>query len=203
MAENKVSMGREFTKGIWDENPVTVALLGLCPALAVSNTGVNGLAMGLATTFVIISASTIVSIIKSIVPKQVRIPTYIVIIATFVTLADIFLKAYLPPVSKSLGPYVPLIVVNCLILGRSEAFASKHSLPRAVVDAMGMGVGFTWTLVLMGVIREVLGSGRIFEVQVLGEWFEPWIIMILPGGAFLTLGLLVGVINYFTMKKKS
>ncbi|MCK5237696.1 MAG: electron transport complex subunit RsxE, partial [Deltaproteobacteria bacterium] len=167
-------------------------------ALAVSNSAVNGLAMGLASTFVVVSASSIVSIIRRLVPAQVRIPTYIVIIAGFVTLADLFLKAYFPAVAKSLGPYVPLIVVNCMIMGRAEFFASKHTLLPAIVDAFGTGIGFTWVLVVVGVVREILGSGSIFNVMLMSEdVFTPWVVMILPAGAFISLGLMIGIINYF------
>ncbi|MEE8575081.1 MAG: Rnf-Nqr domain containing protein, partial [Thermodesulfobacteriota bacterium] len=144
-----------------------------------------------------------VSLIRRIVPKQVRIPTYIVIIAGFVTLADLFLKAEFPAISKSLGPYIPLIVVNCLILGRSEFFASKHAPGRAIVDAIGMGIGFMIVLIVLGSVREVLGSGSIFGFVFLSEAvFTPWVVMVLPAGAFLTLGLLMGIINYVTAGKK-
>ena len=194
----------EFKKGLWAENAVIKMLLGMCPALAVSNSATNGLAMGLASTFVVISASTFVSIIRRLVPKEVRIATYIVIIAGFVTLADLFLKAYFPPVSKSLGPYVPLIVVNCMIMGRAEFFASKHPIAPSIADALGTGLGFTWVLVLMGAIREVLGSGAIFGYVFMGEdVFTPWVVMILPAGAFITLGLLIGFINVMTNRRSA
>ncbi len=203
MAVSK-SVLEEFTKGLWSENPVIKALLGLCPTLAVTNSALNGLSMGLATTFVLISSSTIVSIIKRVVPAQVRIPTFIVIIAGFVTVADIFLKAQFPPISKSLGPYVPLIVVNCLILGRSEIFASKHSVGMSIIDALGMGVGFSGTLVVLGSIREILGSGSLFNFKFLAEsLFTPWVVMVLPAGAFLTLGFLIGMINFISSRKGS
>ena len=198
------TLSREFVKGLWDENPILKMLLGMCPALAVSNSAVNGLAMGLATAFVLISSNALVSIVRRLVPGQVRIPTYIMIIAGFVTLADLFLKAQFPAISKSLGPYIPLIVCNCLILGRSEFFASKHGLVPSIVDGVGMGIGFTGVLVVMGVIREILGSGAVFGFVFMGEEvFTPWIIMILPAGAFLTLGMLMGIINYITNKRKA
>lgn len=192
---------KEFTKGLWKENAVFVMLLGMCPVLAVTNSATNGLAMGLATSFVLISSAIFVSTLRHIIPHQVRIASYIVIIATFVTIADYFLAAMFPPISKALGPYVPLIVVNCLILGRAEAFSSKHSILPSISDALGMGLGFTGALVILGSIREILGNGSIFEVKLLGDWFEPWIIMLLPGGAFLTLGLLIAFINCFTKKR--
>lgn len=193
----------EFIKGLWDENPILKMLLGMCPALAVSNSAVNGLAMGLATAFVLVASNTLVSVVRRIVPGQVRIPTYIMIIAGFVTLADLFLKAQFPAISKGLGPYVPLIVCNCLILGRSEFFASKHPILPSIIDGVGMGLGFTAVLLVMGVIREILGSGAVFGVVFMGEdVFTPWVIMILPAGAFLTLGLLMGILNYITNRKK-
>ncbi len=201
MAKAKKTAVQECAKGLWNINPVTKQLLGLCPVLAVTNTAINGLAMGLATLFVVTSASTLVSIIKRLIPKQVRIASYIVIIATFVTIVDLFLKAKLPALSKSLGPFIPLIIVNCLILGRSESFASKNPVYLSFLDALGMGVGFTWALVLLGVVRELLGFGSIFSLQIFGEWFTPWIIMILPGGAFLTLGVMIAVINYISYKR--
>ncbi len=201
MAEK--SLFYEFKKGIWTENAVIKMLLGMCPALAVSNSATNGLAMGLASTFVVVSASTMVSVIRRLVPRQVRIPTYIVIIAGFVTLADLFLKAWFPEISKALGPYVPLIVVNCMIMGRAEFFASKHPLLPSMADALGTGVGFTWVLVVLGTVREILGSGSIFGVVLLTEEvFTPWVVMILPAGAFLSLGIMIGLINYFTQKRE-
>ncbi len=196
--DGEVTLSKDFIKGLWKENPVIRQILGMCPTLAVTNSATNGLAMGLATTFVVISASTIVSIIKSLVPRQVRIATYVIIIASFVTIADLFLAAKFPSISKALGPYVPLIVVNCIILGRAEAFASKHPVHRAFIDALGMGVGFSWALILLGSIRELLGFGSIFGFKIMGAWFTPWIIMILPGGAFITLGIIIGLINQFT-----
>ncbi len=201
MDSNGNSLRADFVKGLWRENPVIRQILGMCPTLAVTNSAINGFAMGLATTFVVISSSTLVSIIKSLVPRQVRIATYIVIIASFVTMADLFLAAKFPAISKALGPYVPLIVVNCIILGRSEAFASKHPVHRSFIDALGMGIGFTWALVLLGSIREILGFGSIFGFKILGAWFTPWIIMILPGGAFITLGLIIGIINQLGNRK--
>jgi electron transport complex protein RnfE len=196
------SLGREFNKGLWDENAVIKQLLGLCPALAVSNSAINGLAMGLATWFVVLSASIMVSLIKGIIPKDVRIPTKIIIIAGFVTVVDLFLKAQLPALSKSLGPYIPLIVVNCLILGRTESFASHHSVGRSILDASGTGIGFTGGLVVLGAVREILGAGSVFGFHFLTEAiFTPWIVMILPGGAFLSLGLMIGIINYVSARR--
>ena len=201
MAKKPIPLSKEFLKGLWDDNPVLRMLLGLCPTLAVTNSAINGLAMGLATTFVLISSSILISLLRKVIPHQVRIAGYIVIIATFVTVADKFLAAYLPEISKALGPYVPLIVVNCLILGRQEAFSSKNGVIRSIVDGLGMGLGFIFVLVVLGSIREILGSATLFNLQVLGDWFNPWMIMILPPGAFLTLGLLIGLGNWLNERK--
>ena len=201
MAKTPIPLSKEFLKGLWDDNPVLRMLLGLCPTLAVTNSAINGLAMGLATTFVLISSSILISLLRKVIPHQVRIAGYIVIIATFVTVADKFLAAYLPEISKALGPYVPLIVVNCLILGRQEAFSSKNGVGRSIIDALGMGLGFVFVLVVLGSIREILGSATLFNLQVLGDWFNPWMIMILPPGAFLTLGLLIGLGNWLNERK--
>jgi Na+-translocating ferredoxin:NAD+ oxidoreductase subunit E len=188
-------MKKDFLKGLWRENPIFVQVLGMCPTLAVTTKSVFGLSMGMATTFVLISSSVVVSLIRRFVPPQVRIPMYTVIIATFVTAADYFLKANFYEISKALGPYVPLIVVNCVILGRAEAFASKNNPVRAFLDALGMGLGFTAGLIVLGSCREILGAGSLFGVRVMPENFTNWIVMVLPAGAFITLGLLVGVFN--------
>ncbi len=193
----------DFTKGLWKENPVFRQLLGMCPTLAVTNAMINGLAMGLATTFVLVFSSLVVSSIKKLIPSQVRIASYIVVIATFVTIADRFLAAFFPPISKNLGPYVPLIVVNCIILGRQEAFSSKNTIGRSLIDALGMSLGFIIALLVLSAIREILGSGTFFGQQVLGTWFEPWIIMVLPPGAFIALGILLGLANKIEEKSKS
>ncbi|MFQ6069570.1 MAG: electron transport complex subunit RsxE [Candidatus Aminicenantales bacterium] len=188
-------MREEFLKGLWNENPVLRQLLGMCPVLAVTNAVINGFAMGLATAFVLILSSFVVSMIKKLIPSQVRIASYIVIIATFVTVAHRFLEAFFYPISKELGPYVPLIVVNCIILGRQEAFSSKNSVGRSLIDALGMSLGFIIALFVLSTVREILGSGTFLGYRVLGTWFEPWIIMILPPGAFIALGFLLGLAN--------
>jgi electron transport complex protein RnfE len=181
----------EFVKGIWAENPVFVMVLGMCPMLAVTNTAINGLAMGLATTFVLVGSSLLVSLLRAHIPKQVRISSFIIIIATFVTVVDMLLKAIVPDVHKELGAFISLIVVNCLILGRQEAFASKNPTSFALADAAGMALGFSIALVMLGAVREVLGNGALFGVDLFGPNFEPWVIMILPPGGFLMLGLLL------------
>lgn len=193
--KSKRSMREEFLKGLWNENPVLRQLLGMCPVLAVTNAVINGFAMGLATAFVLILSSFVVSMIKKLIPSQVRIASYIVIIATFVTVAHRFLEAFFYPISKELGPYVPLIVVNCIILGRQEAFSSKNSVGRSLIDALGMSLGFIIALFVLSTVREILGSGTFLGYRVLGTWFEPWIIMILPPGAFIALGFLLGLAN--------
>ncbi len=177
-----------FLKGLWKDNPVFVMLLGMCPVLAVTNSLMNGIAMGLASTFVLFSSSTLISILKNIIPKQVRIATYIVIIATFVTVVDYLIQAISLDLYKALGAFIQLIVVNCIILGRAEAFASKNSVSKSMLDALGMGVGFTIALCCLGGTRELLGSGSLLGFSILGESYEPWAIMILPPGGFFVLG---------------
>lgn len=186
---------QQVLKGLWEQNPIFRQLLGMCPTLAVTTTAENGLAMGLAVIFVLFFSELVVSSIKKMVPNQVRIAVYTVIIATFVTIVDIFLKAEFPQISKNLGPYVPLIIVNCIILGRCEAFASKNKLSNSLLDALGMGVGFCWGLLVLGSIRELLGSGNIFGLRLMPEAFNPLVIMILPAGAFIVLGFLVALMN--------
>lgn len=202
MAKEKVSLFAEFLKGFWKENPVLVMLLGLCPTLAVTNSAINGLSMGLAVIFTLVCSSTLISLIRKIIPKEVRIPTFIIVIATFVTVTDLTLAAFFPDISKSLGPFVPLIVVNCIVLGRQEAFASKNPVHRAIIDALGMSIGFTLTLIILGSIRELLGSGTIFSFQIMPASFQPWMVMGLPPGAFLTLGLMIGIVNWISSKRK-
>ena len=181
----------DFLRGIWRENPVLIQMLGLCPALAVTNTVENSLAMGLATFFVLLFSSLFVSLLKKFIPHEVRISTYILIIATFVTVADMTLEAVVPGIHKALGAFISLIVVNCMILGRQEAFASKRPVGRALLDAVGTGVGFSIALVMLGAVRELLGNGSLLGYPLLGPSFEPWIVMILPPGGFLTLGVLL------------
>jgi Na+-translocating ferredoxin:NAD+ oxidoreductase subunit E len=191
----------EIVKGIWKDNPVLVQLLGLCPVLAVTGSVVNGIAMGLATTFVLISSNIMISLLRKVIPKEVRIAAYIVVIATFVTMADIFLKANFMEISKALGPFIPLIVVNCLILGRAEAFASKNNPFRALLDGIGMGIGFTFALILISSVREILGNGTWLGFQLLGSNFRPLLIMILPPGAFIVMGFLVACMQLGKEKK--
>lgn len=193
----------EFIKGLWRENPVFVQVLGMCPVLAVSNTAINALAMGLATTFVMVMSNTLVSTLRNFIPKQVRIATYILIIATFVTIVDYAIEAISLELHKSLGAFISLIVVNCLILGRAEAFASKNRVGHAVLDGLGMGVGFTFALLCLGGVREVLGDGALFGVALFPDGFEPWIVMILPSGGFFTLAGWLLLINFMKQRKET
>ena len=192
----------EFLKGLWKENPVFVAVLGMCPVLAVTNTAINSLAMGAATLFVLFFSSLLVSLFRKTIPKQVRITTFIVIIATFVTLVDMLLAALLPDIHRELGAFIALIVVNCLILGRQESFSSKNKVGLALMDALGMGFGFTFALLLIGIVREVLGNGSIFNISLFGPQFEPWIIMILPPGGFFSLGFILLFFNWYAQRRK-
>ncbi len=192
----------EMIKGLWRDNPVFVQVLGMCPMLAVTNSAINAVVMGLATFFVLVGSSFLVSAFKQWIPKQVRISLYIIIIATFVTVVDYSLLALLPAIHKELGAFIPLIVANCMILGRQEAFASKHSIKFAVMDAVGMASGFMIALFALGAVREILGVGALFGVDLFGQNFEPWVIMILPPGGFLTLGLLLLFFNWVTERRK-
>jgi electron transport complex protein RnfE len=193
---------QEFIKGLWRDNPVFVQVLGMCPMLAVTNSAVNALAMGGATFFVLVASSIFVSSLKQWIPKQVRISTYIIIIATFVTVTDFTLEAIVPKIHKELGAFIPLIVANCMILGRQEAFASRSSVRLAMVDALGMASGFLFALFALGSVREILGEGKLFGVDLFGSNFEPWVIMILPPGGFLTLGLLLLFFSWIQERKE-
>ena len=201
MPQKREDAYQEFIKGLWRDNPVFVQVLGMCPMLAVTNSAINALAMGGATFFVLVASSIFVSSLKRWIPRQVRISTYIIIIATFVTVTDFTLQALVPKVHKELGAFIPLIVANCMILGRQEAFASRHSVRLAVLDALGMASGFLFALFALGSVREILGEGAFFGVDLFGPQFEPWVIMILPPGGFLTLGLLLLFFNWVKERK--
>lgn len=191
----------DFIRGVWRENPVLIQMLGLCPALAVTNTVANSIAMGVATFFVLVGSSLLVSSLKRWVPHEVRISTYILIIATFVTIADMLLEAIVPSVHKALGAFVALIVVNCMILSRQEAFASRQPIGRSLLDAAGTGTGFIIALLMMGAVRELLGNGSFLGYPVFGAGFEPWVIMILPPGGFLTLGMWLLVLSWVERRR--
>lgn len=198
---------QNLTKGFFKENPVLVLALGLCPALAVTTSINNGIGMGMASTAVLIGSSTLISILKKFIPANVRIPVFIVIIATFVTIIDLTLQAFIPELSKSLGLFIPLIVVNCIILGRAEAFASKNSVFQSIIDALGMGIGFTIALVLISAVREFAGTGALYGYplfQLMGiEGFQGSIMMILPPGGFLTMALILAFMQWNKLRKKA
>jgi electron transport complex protein RnfE len=196
-----MSLWKEFSKGIWAENPVLVLVLGMCPTLAVSSSVKNGLGMGLATTFVLVGSNVVISLVRSLIPRKVRIPCYIVIIATFVTLVDMLMKAYAPAeLNSALGIFIPLIVVNCIVLGRAEAFASKNGLLVSTLDGLGMGVGFACALMALGGVREFLGQGTLFEMQVVPNW-PSFLLMKFAPGAFIVLGLFLAGMNRIKMAK--
>ncbi len=189
-----------FLNGLIKENPTFVLMLGMCPTLAVTTGVINGIGMGLSTTVVLICSNIVISLLRKFIPNKIRIASYIVIVAGFVTVVEMLLKAYLPSLSESLGIYIPLIVVNCIILGRAEAFASKNGILASAFDGLGMGIGFTGALTLIASVREILGAGTFAGISLFGGGFQPASIMILPPGAFLTLGILLAVIN--TIAKK-
>lgn len=190
----------EFLKGIVKENPTFVLALGLCPTLAVSVTVINGIGMGIAATFVLLGSNIIIALIKNMIPERIRIPCYIVVIATFVTITELVMKAYSPALDRALGIYVPLIVVNCIVLGRAEAYASKQSVVNSFFDGLGMGVGFTLALILISAIREFFGTGKILGYELVNG-FEPAFVFAMPSGALLVIGLLLGFFNLIKNRK--
>lgn len=200
MSEN--GLKKTFLNGILTENPTFVLFLGMCPTLAVTTGVSNAIGMGLSTTAVLICSNLAISLLRKVIPDKIRIASYIVLIAGFVTVVEMLLKAYLPSLSASLGIYIPLIVVNCIILGRAEAFASKNSVGKSVIDGLGMGLGFTASLTLIGTVREILGAGTFLGISLFGEGFEPAVAMVLPPGAFLTLGILLAIINLIAARIK-
>ncbi len=195
-----IDQKQNFIKGIIKENPVFVMLLGMCPTLGVTSSAFNGLGMGVATLFVLLMSNIVVSLVKSQIPSKVRIPAFIIIIASFVTIVEMVLEAFIPFLYEQLGIFIPLIVVNCLILGRAEAFASKHNLYSSIIDALGMGIGFVLALTLLGATREILGNGSLFELKFVSENANTFILFILPPGAFIALAYLAAVFNKFTIK---
>ncbi len=190
-----------FLAGLWRENPVFRLLLGMCPTLAVTAALKPALTMGLCVIFVLVCSNIVVSLMRKLLKPHLRILMFTLTIATFVTIADLFLKAYVPRMSEALGPYVPLIIVNCIIICRAEACASKNNLTVSIIDALGMGLGFTFTLCVLGTIRELLSTGKIFETQMMPSAFVPWAALSMPVGAFLTLGLLLGLVNQITKNR--
>ncbi|MCD6112220.1 MAG: electron transport complex subunit E [Bacteroidales bacterium] len=186
---------KNFTKGFLKENPVFVLLLGMCPTLGVTTSAINGMGMGLATAFVLIMSNMVISLIKNFIPDKVRIPAFIVVIASFVTIVQMVMQAYVPALYKQLGLFIPLIVVNCIILGRAEAFASKNSVLSSIIDGIGIGLGFTLALVILGSVREILGSGSIFDYKFVAENTKTILLFVMPPGAFIALGYLIALVN--------
>ncbi len=184
---------QNFTKGFVKENPVFVLVLGMCPTLGVTSTAINGLGMGLATTFVLVMSNIVVSIVRNVIPDKVRIPAFIVIIASFVTIVELLMQAYTPALFESLGIFIPLIVVNCIVLGRAEAFASKNPVGSSLIDGLGMGLGFAFALTLLGSVRELLGSGAIFGLNLIKG--DLMLVFVLAPGAFIALGYLIAIMN--------
>lgn len=184
-----------FTKGFFRENPILVLMLGACPTLAVTSSAINGLGMGLATTFVLFMSNVFISMIKGFVPDKVRIPAFVVVIASFVTVVDLLMQAYTPALSKQLGIFIPLIVVNCIVLGRAEAFAAKNNILSSAIDGLGMGLGFAMALVILGGIREMLGAGSLFGYKFIAESADGILVFILAPGAFITLGFLIAILK--------
>ncbi|HHT14869.1 MAG TPA: electron transport complex subunit E [Clostridiales bacterium] len=201
MSKNK--LGKVFTNGLFGENPVFRLVLGTCPTIAVTTSAINGVGMGLAATFVLVGSNVVISLLRNFIPNKVRIPAFIVVICTFVTMVQMIMQAFLPSLYESLGIFIPLIVVNCIILARAEAFASKNNVGESAMDGLGMGLGFTLGLLLIGAIREVIGAGTIFDYQVFGAHFQPMLLLILAPGGFIVYGLALGIINGVTEKFSS
>ena len=190
-----MNLTREFVKGLWKEHPIFRQLLGMCPALAISTRAVNAIGMGASVIFVLVGSNIVISLLRKVTPNRVRIPIFIVVISTFVTVVDLTVHGFFPQIHKALGIFIPLIVVNCIILGRAESFAQKNSLIPAIIDGLGMGLGFTWGLLVLGSVREILGNGTWFGLQLAPEGIPTSIVMILPAGAFITLGFLLAAMN--------
>ncbi len=186
---------REFSKGFWKENPTFRLVLGMCPTLAITTEAINGIGMGLATTFVLVCSNLLVSMLRKLIPDKVRIACYVVIIAAFVIIVELTMQAYFYSLYKALGLFIPLIVVNCIILGRAEAFASRNQVAESLADGLGMGLGFTVSITVLAIIREIIGNGTVFGIHVLGSSYLPFLLMVVPPGAFITLGFLLGFMN--------
>ena len=200
MADKKKSIGAIIKNGLLDENPTFRLVLGTCPTLAVTTSAINGVGMGLAATFVLVFSNLVISLLRNFIPDNVRIPSFIVVISTFVTIVQMIMKAYLPALNESLGLFIPLIVVNCIILARAEAFASKNGPVASIADGIGMGLGFTCALTIIGCIRELIGSGSIFGINILGSAYEPMLLILMPAGGFLMFGLILGIVNAITSR---
>lgn len=198
---NQHSNLKVFLNGILKENPIFVLVLGMCPTLATTSSAINGMSMGLATAFVLLSSNVVISLLKSFIPDKVRIPAYVVVIATFVTVVEMVMQAFVPALFESLGIFIPLIVVNCIVLGRAEAFASKNNVLKSALDGLGMGLGFTFALTLLGVVRELLGTGNVFGYSLYSDQYGMLLFVLAPG-AFIALGYLIAVINKLQKVKK-
>ena len=204
MAEsNKPTMRGVFINGVLNENPTFRLVLGTCPTLAVTTSAINGIGMGLAATFVLVCSNFVVSCVRKLIPDKARIPAFIVIIATFVTIVQMVMQAFLPSLYDALGLFIPLIVVNCIILARAEAFASKNGPVISVVDGLGMGLGFTCSITLIGIIRELIGNGTVFGISLLGASYQPMLLFVLAPGGFITFGLVLGIINAITARRQA
>lgn len=198
--EHKQTMKSVFFNGLVTENPTFRLVLGACPTMAVTTSATNGVGMGAAATFVLIGSNVVISLLRNFIPDKIRIPSFIIVICTFVTMVQMFMNAFLPALYQSLGIFLPLIVVNCIILARAEAFASKNTVLRSAMDGVGMGIGFTIALTLIGSIRELLGNGTLFGAQVFGAGYQPMLLLILPAGGFIVYGLLLAVFNAVSMR---
>lgn len=198
---NQHSNLKVFLNGILKENPIFVLVLGMCPTLATTSSAINGMSMGLATAFVLLSSNVVISLLKSFIPDKVRIPAYVVVIATFVTVVEMVMQAFVPALFESLGIFIPLIVVNCIVLGRAESFASKNNVFKSALDGLGMGLGFTFALTLLGVVRELLGTGNVFGYSLYSDQYGMLLFVLAPG-AFIALGYLIAVINKLQKVKK-
>lgn len=198
-----MKLSKVFFNGLIRENTIFVQVIGMCALLAVTTSAINGLAMGIAVTAVTVGSNIVISLLRKVIPDKIRIPAFIVVIASFVTVVDMLMEAYTQSLYNALGIFIPLIVVNCMILGRAEAFASKNPVLPSIVDGLGMGLGYTMAAVLMGAIREIIGAGSIFGVSLFGPNFEPAIIFVMPPGAFIILGTLMGIFNHIRKKKES
>lgn len=203
MPENKNGLSGVFVNGIFNENPLFRLVLGTCPTIAVTSNATNGLGMGLAATFVLLGSNVVISMLRNFIPNKVRIPAFIVVICTFVTMVQMLMQAFVPPLYEALGIFIPLIVVNCIILARAEAFASKNSVARSALDGLGMGLGFTLGLILIGSIRELIGNGTIFNFNIMGASYQPMLLLVLAPGGFIVYGLCLGIINAISEKRSA
>lgn len=201
--DNKPKLGSVFLNGVITENPTLRLVLGTCPTLAVTTSAINGIGMGAAATFVLLGSNIVISLLRNFIPDKVRIPGFILVICTFVTMVQMFMQAFLPSLYESLGMFIPLIVVNCIILARAEAFASKNSVLASAADGLGMGVGFTLAITVMGAFREIIGAGTIFGLSVFGSGYEPMLFMVMAPGGFVTFGLMLGIMNFLTARTAS